>query len=50
VLIVRWEVADVLPGLTEAGENEQLEAAGCPEQLRGMGEAKVPPNAWAVTV
>jgi hypothetical protein len=51
VEIVRLDVAEVLPGVTEDGENEQLVAFGSPEeQLSPTDELKVPPRALTVTV
>jgi hypothetical protein len=50
VEIVNRELADVFPGVTEAGENEQLEAAGRFEQRSETAEPKVPPCAAVVTV
>jgi hypothetical protein len=51
VEIVRWDVAEVLPGVTEDGENEQVVPFGSPEeQLSPIGELKDPPRGLTVTV
>ena len=50
VEIVSLELAELFPGVTEAGENEQLEAVGRFEQRSETAEPKVPPSAAAVTV
>jgi len=50
VTIFKVELTDPLPGVTADGVNEQLEAAGRPEQLKETDEPNVPPKADAVTV
>jgi len=50
VVTVMVEFAVPLPGVTEAGENVQLAAAGRPEQLRATDEGNVPPKADTVAV
>lgn len=50
VPILRVEVADVLPGVTDAGVNEQVDDAGRPEQLKSTDDPYVPPRALTVKV
>jgi len=51
VEIFKVEVAELLPGETEAGENEQLDAAGSPDkQVRETDEPKFPPRTVTVAV
>lgn len=42
------DVTWLLPGLTELGENEQVEEAGSPEQFKETDELYVPPSAATV--
>ena len=47
---VRTELTALLPGVTEAGANEQLRALGNPEQVRAIALLKAPDCGVAVTV
>jgi len=44
------DVAELLPGVTLVGVNEQVEAAGKPEQVKEIAVLQLPPWAVAVTV
>jgi len=50
VEIVSLELAEVLPGVSEAGENEQFEAAGRLAQCSDTADPKAPASAATVTV
>lgn len=51
VKIVKVELAEVLPGETEAGEKEQLAPAGSPDaHVRATDEPKSPLDAVTETV
>ena len=50
VTIVIIDFADVLPGVTEEGENEQVEDFGRPAHFKDTIEANVPSRAETVIV